>query len=114
MNSPVKPAVTAMELTPLSVNLSYGPREIRAQNNDSHPAQTLARLRPTVNRFVRGGVMQQAVPSRPVHPYLHVQTLQASWPRVWIDRAFHTFTLRLPGFLMSRAGRLPELVIRSM
>jgi len=32
---------------------------------------------------------------------------------VWIDRAFHTFTLRLPGFLVSRAGRLPELVIRS-
>src|SRR5450432_2262949 len=47
MNRPVKPAVIAMELTTPSVKLSYGPREIRAQDNDSHPAQTLARLRPT-------------------------------------------------------------------
>lgn len=62
----------------------------------------------------RGGVMRRAVASRPSHPYHHIQTLQACWPRVWIDRAFHTFTLRLPGFSVSRAGRLPELVIRSM
>jgi hypothetical protein len=74
----------------------------------------LARHQIAVTKFARGAVMQQAVPSRLVHPYHHVQTLQASWPRVWTERAFHIFVLGLPGFLVSRTGRLPEFVIRSM
>jgi hypothetical protein len=50
----------------------------------------LARHEIAVNRFVRGAGMQQAVPSRLVHPYHTVQTLQASWPRVSTERAFLT------------------------
>ncbi len=74
----------------------------------------LARHEMAVNRFVRGAVMQQAVPSQLVHPYHTVQTLQASWPTLSTERAFLAFILGLPGFFVSRAGRLPEFVIRSM